>query len=427
MKTNATRIALAVSTLLLLFSLQSAPVSARDLLIDVRQGPDTGQQITGPALVVFYGVNPLRFEAPQISTARKYTEPSKPTALATPRPLPIPPDVPGDILAAERGVVAARRAVDIRLAQLDKSKPIQDAINDVADAINKDQQFGDAVTAFVKLQVDQKALITISSPTTAEQNQLADMAALLSKYLVLSPPDPSKPDVSAADISADSTEPCSGLRGGSAVDTVTLTLTKLKPPTLTSTTFQIPDTPGDDTQTSNAIVNCLGSIAVSTGYLFSTLRQNSFDAIATNPALSQPHQSATPPPATVQQSNANMNLPTAYVHFAPWGCGETCGFLTFGTTITSNGSSGANSLNFVFGGSVSVYRYAFMTLGLNLGQVATPAAGYEPGQAVPAGTKIPTVNNTHVGIFLGVSFGGSPGGSTNATKSATPAPKKKKQ
>jgi len=386
-------------------------------IVNVQNGPQTPDQTGGPVTVRFIAINPVRFKI-QLQNKQKVVPPPaapfglSPTANKLPTPNNAAPPAcvgsPSDVLDTVRKQASA----DVQLLAAEADRVLAAAAsegdsNAQATANRFTDQRGTAFQhAYQNANCDFKKLrddVTTgaASPAlTAASNLIAAYPFLTFDIPVL--------QVRAADVERDQDVTCRFLQGGSSSNTVTLTLSPLANVAAGNPT----DTTG--VEISTAEVRCLGQVAVSAGFVFSSLPQRSFQAVAANATLPAPPAGApTPPPATVQeQSSASVRaIPFAFVHVSPTRCSENCLFISFGAGINSGSSSGASTVDFAGGLTWSLLRYMYVTGGVHLGQRTDLAPGYTLGGPIAAGATVPTVTRTRTGYFLGVTFGGSPGSS----------------
>ncbi len=415
------RVPAAIAITVSLFALGSSHASAGSAaeIVDVRNGPQTPDQIGGPVKVRFIGINPIRFKARLQNKQKVVPPPAAPFGLtATGNKLPTPA-VPGAPACQGSGTANAQTLDADRSSAVQKIQALADEADKILTTAANDgdpdgqttaNRFADkngafqvayhsAKCAFQKLRDD----VVPTNPATGSASFTA-VTNLIAAYPFLTFDDVQTLQVRASDVERDQDVACRFLQGGSSTNTITLTLTPLT-------------AAGSDSnvEVSTADVKCLGQVAVSAGFIFSSLPQRTFQAVAANGALPAPAAGApTPPPATIQEmASASVRaVPFAFVHVSPGSrCSENCMFLSFGAGINSGSASGATTVDFAGGLTWSFLRYMYLTGGVHLGQRTDLAPGYSLGGPIAAGATVPTITRTKTAYFLGVTFGGAPGGS----------------
>jgi hypothetical protein len=159
--------------------------------------------------------------------------------------------------------------------------------------------------------------------------------------------------------------------------------------------------------TDDVSIACESPIALSAGFVFSSLPQRTYSAVTTNTAGVAPPTPA--PSATVQESSTSSVrvVPFGFVHARIDSNPSRPLFFTFGVGINSNSGSASTgtTIDYAAGFSYSIAEYVFISIGGHLGQVTTAASGYSPGSRVPVGATIPIQTKSQVAPFLGISFG----------------------
>jgi len=380
--------------------------------VPLNSGPQV-QTFLGGTTVKFVGINPIRYSAqplavnvtttnapapafiPSVGGAAK---PAPNVSTSSVGPPPCPATTLDDVIATTSAFIgqsaldadaSAPSDADIRAALKDASLP--DPSIAYANAINIDPNFRFASACLTLLSG-----MDLTKATTDEKNAVS---ALRSAYpFLLGGTGVPAPGVAVADVEKQTTVSCKGLLGGSLTATVT--------ETLAPRTAQAGQTANN--QVSTITVKCLGQVAVSAGFAFSSLSQTTFNALPTNTGTSTAPTIATIQEATTSSIHA---IPFAFVHVAPspdCNAQESCTFITFGAGVTSSSNSAANNIDFALGVTQSFSRYMFVTAGANLGQDTVLANGYTLGGPIAVGTAIPTVTRQRVGYFIGVSFGSRP-------------------
>lgn len=409
--------------------LTPAAASAKDIVINVSNGPSTGSRTTGPAHVFFVGINPFKYANDPNALKVSHTPSAAPTppaaliggtgvggaggagrfsALATARtasdldsPDKISKYLDGvdDLLTTTRNDIATLAiAVDRFAGSKTPAHDVTDAKTDPAWAPAKDD-----VDTLKRVQMNvlnglpsqiRKLGGTDAVVTALVTRATADAAAaqqVMTTYPLL------LTGARDSDFERDSDVDCAGLGAGGDTVTLTLTLTTLTTPAQSVTS---------DTQ-----VNCPSRIAVSGGFIFSSLPQRTFSAQATNSALpAPPAGAATPPPATVQESVSSSirPVPFAFVHYGlSRVCADQCMFVSFGAGVNSGGASGSTTVDFAGGLTYGLSRYLYLTAGVHVGQVTELTSGYTVGGPIASSTTtVPTQTRMRAGPFIGVTFGG---------------------
>jgi hypothetical protein len=396
--------------IILVLAMAAPAAAARLDVYDVHLGTVSGIKTEGPAAIRFIGINPVRYTATLTVNETTQAAPTPPAALigqgtVTPASGTSLQNASQKTLDGLRAQLDADVTPAIGAAQSDLD-PLASAVDnafatqDQVAAINASSAFTTAQADFTKLR--DKALPEIKSVeaqmaqatgsdasraalTTTIATDRSAITSLLSTYPFV------VRGFTDSDIQRERTVSCGALLGGSSTSVVTLTLTSRASAT--------------DTQASDVTVLCLGRVAVSGGFIFSSLAQQAFVAQPTNSALPSPP----PAMATIQLSSSSSirAIPIAFVHVSPSeSCGEQCFFLSFGAGFNTGASTTGTTVDFAGGVTYSLARYVFITTGANLGQVNQLAPGYHIGDPIAAGAQVPTVTRTQTGFFVGITFGG---------------------
>jgi len=390
---SASKLALACALGLSLLGAAQATAVADDDVVNVHLGPQT-KTFYGEGDVKFVGINPIRFTAQlpaaTVQTVQAPTPVGIPSGAAANGPrLSAVPDCQKDdfgqsLALASQRINALAQAVDTQIeAKRDALAAAPDTTSSSLASIAGQSSFTDAQSCVSALQ--------LRTDGTADQRSAA--ASLATAYPFLAT---SSGTLTTRDFERAQSISCKGLLGGSSTSTLTLTLTpRTAPPGQTG-----------NTEVSTVVVRCLGQVAVSGGFAFSSIPQRTFQALPVNNA-------GTPTAATVQeQSTSSVHaIPMAFVHVAPspsCNAKESCTFISFGLGLTSSSSTTADNVNFALGLTQSFSRYAYFTGGLILGQETVPSPGYAPPAAIAVGATVPTTTRQRTGWFAGISFGARP-------------------
>jgi len=404
-------------TIFLLTVLAAIPSIAAATSYDVASTTVTRAQAYGPDTITFYGFNPLRW-IPSIKASVTVS------AAPTPPPSVLPPSSSGtkgfvgplntvkEIDAALKSIElqsipSARRSVEPAASDLDAL--VNDAPDNAAKNAVQDPAVHTAGIAFRHLlDTDRPLLVEIADDipkaaggTEAEKQSLlkrvSEASNTIDGLLTSYPFFVRAPDkfFVAQDFESSYEANCGGLLAGSSSTVVTLTLTSR--------------TDSKTTKLDDVTVQCLSRIAVTGGFIFSSLPQRTFTAIGANSALPSPAPGApTPPPATIQQSVSSSvrPVPFAFVNVSmSQRCLEHCWFASFGAGVNSGSASGSTTVDFATGATYSLFRYLFLSVGAHLGQVNYLANGYSPNGPIAAGATVPTLTRSQIGAFLGITFG----------------------